>query len=96
MHQFQMKILQVSQLKSVFQEKERGSLEVGKNADVIILNQDLMNIDEKDILKTNVLKTFVDGKIVFIDLIYDIENSAPGYLDIKKPKIIENKNPQIK
>ena len=31
-----------------------------------------------------------------IDLIYDIENSAPGYLDIKKPKIIENKNPQIK
>ncbi|MFN8363038.1 MAG: hypothetical protein U0T85_05315 [Cloacibacterium normanense] len=25
--------------KSVFQEKERGSLEVGKNADFIILNQ---------------------------------------------------------
>ena len=47
--------------KSVFQEKERGSLEVGKNADFIILNQDLMNIDEKDILKTNVLETWVDG-----------------------------------
>ena len=40
---------------------ERGSLEVGKNADFIILNQDLMNIDEKDILKTNVLETWVDG-----------------------------------
>jgi predicted amidohydrolase YtcJ len=50
--------------KSVFQEKERGSLEVGKNADFIILNQDLMNIDEKDILKTKVLETFVDGKKV--------------------------------
>ena len=50
--------------KSVFQEKERGSLEVGKNADFIILNQDLMNVDEKDILKTKVLKTFVDGKKV--------------------------------
>ena len=47
--------------KSVFQEKERGSLEVGKNADFIILNQDLMKIDEKDILKTNVLETWVDG-----------------------------------
>ena len=47
--------------KSAFQEKERGSLEVGKKADFIILNQDLMNIDEKDILKTNVLETWVDG-----------------------------------
>ena len=47
--------------KSVFQEKERGSLEVGKNADFIMLNQDLMKIDEKDILKTNVLETWVDG-----------------------------------
>ena len=39
---------------------------------------------------------YVRGVVVFIDFIYDIENSAPGYLDIKKPKIIENKNPQIK
>lgn len=47
--------------KSVFQENERGSLEVGKNADFIILNQDLMNVDEKDILKTQVLETWIDG-----------------------------------
>ena len=47
--------------KSVFQEKERGSLEVGKNADFIILNQDLMNIDEKDIKKRKFCKTWVDG-----------------------------------
>ena len=44
----------------MFQEKERGSLEVGKkkNADFIILNQDLMNIDEKDILKTDSFGNF--------------------------------------
>ena len=47
--------------KSVFQENERGSLEPGKNADFIILNQDLMNVDEKDILKTQVLETWIDG-----------------------------------
>ena len=37
------------------------NLAAGENADFIILNQDLMNIDEKDILKTNVLETWVDG-----------------------------------
>ena len=47
--------------KSVFQENERGSLEVGKNADFIILNQDLMTVDERDILKTQVLETWIDG-----------------------------------
>ena len=46
--------------KSVFQEKERGSLEVGKNADFIILNQDLMNIDER-YFENEVLEK-VDGK----------------------------------
>ena len=50
--------------KSVFQEKERGSLEVGKNADFIILSQNLMTVNERDILKTQVLQTFVDGKKV--------------------------------
>lgn len=51
--------------KSVFQEKERGSLEVGKNADFIILNQDLMKVDEKDILKTKVLETWINGMKMF-------------------------------
>ena len=48
----------------MFQEKERGSLEVGKNADFIILSQNLMTVNERDILKTQVLQTFVDGKKV--------------------------------
>jgi predicted amidohydrolase YtcJ len=56
--------------KSVFQEKERGSLEVGKKADFIILNQNLMSVDEKDILKTQVLETWVDGRKVFYNQKY--------------------------
>ena len=51
--------------KSAFQEKERGSLEVGKNADFIVLDRDLMSIDEKFILNVNVVSTFIDGKKVF-------------------------------
>ncbi len=51
--------------KSGFLENEVGSLEVGKKSDFIILNQDLMKIDDKDILKTKVLLTCLGGKKVF-------------------------------
>lgn len=48
-----------------FEENEKGSLEVGKAADFIIINQDIMEIDAELIPKTKVLKTFVDGEIVY-------------------------------
>lgn len=48
-----------------FEENEKGNLEVGKFADFVILNQDIMNIDEHNILKTNVLTTFINGEKVF-------------------------------
>lgn len=51
--------------KSNFEEKEKGSLEKGKFADFIILDKDLMTVDEKDILKTKVVMTYVGGKKVF-------------------------------
>ena len=51
--------------KAAFQENELGSLEVGKSADFIILNQDLMTIPETEILNTKVLETYSDGKAVF-------------------------------
>ena len=51
--------------KGNFEEKEKGSIEVGKFADFIILNQDLMTIPMDKILATNVLKTFVNGEKVF-------------------------------
>lgn len=51
--------------KAAFQEQEMGSLEVGKSADFIIVNQDLMTVPENDILDMKVLETFSNGKKVY-------------------------------
>ena len=51
--------------KGSFEENEKGSLEVGKSADFIILNQDLMTVPETEILNTKVLETWSIGKAVF-------------------------------
>lgn len=50
--------------KSVFWEKEKGSIEVGKDADIIILDKDLMQVPENEILQTKVLYTIVKGNVV--------------------------------
>jgi predicted amidohydrolase YtcJ len=51
--------------KSNFEEHEKGSIEKGKLADFVLLDKDLMKMDEKDILKTKVLMTFLGGEKVF-------------------------------
>ncbi|MBC7949236.1 MAG: amidohydrolase [Chitinophagaceae bacterium] len=51
--------------KSNFEEKEKGSLEKGKWADFILLDQDLMTTHENMILQTNVLKTYIAGEKVY-------------------------------
>ncbi|MGJ8594180.1 MAG: amidohydrolase [Aquaticitalea sp.] len=50
---------------SNFEEKEKGSIEAGKLADFIILDQNIMVVDNKDIPKVKVLKTFVNGVIQY-------------------------------
>jgi predicted amidohydrolase YtcJ len=50
--------------KAAFQEKELGSLEKGKSADFVILNQDLMRVEENKILETYVLSTFINGILI--------------------------------
>ncbi len=47
--------------KANFLEKETGSLEVGKKADFIILDKDLMKVPENELRSTSVFATFVDG-----------------------------------
>jgi hypothetical protein len=49
---------------SNFEENEKGSIEAGKFADFIILDKNLMEIPEDEILKANVLETYVAGKKV--------------------------------
>ena len=51
--------------KANFEEKEKGSIEVGKVADFVILNQDLLRVNESILLKTKVLKTYLNGVKVY-------------------------------
>ena len=51
--------------KGSFEEKEKGSIEAGKFADFIILDQDIMTVEPAALLKTKVEKTFVNGENVY-------------------------------
>lgn len=48
-----------------FEENEKGSLEAGKFADFVILDQDPMEVDENKIPETTVLFTYIGGENVF-------------------------------
>jgi predicted amidohydrolase YtcJ len=50
---------------SNFEEDEKGSIEVGKSADFIILDNDLIKSAEIRIPSTNIVATFIDGELVF-------------------------------
>jgi len=50
---------------AVFEENKKGTIEIGKWADFTILDKDLYNISPEEILKTNVIMTVVNGRIVF-------------------------------
>ena len=48
-----------------FEENEKGSIEVGKSADFIILDNDLIISEENKIPFTKTVATFIDGELVF-------------------------------
>jgi len=48
-----------------FEEDIKGSLETGKLADFVILDQDLFSIDADDIIDVKVLSTYIGGQMVF-------------------------------
>ncbi len=50
---------------AAFEEKLRGSIEVGKLADLTVLSADIMQIPEAEILKTKCAMTVIGGEVVF-------------------------------
>ena len=52
------------------QDKFNGSIEIGKKADFIILNQNLLDLQNNnkldDISETKVLSTWFDGKEIYL------------------------------
>jgi predicted amidohydrolase YtcJ len=51
-----------------FSDQVLGTLEVGKEADLAVLTQDIFSVRHEEIGNTQVILTMVGGKIVFDDL----------------------------
>jgi predicted amidohydrolase YtcJ len=49
----------------VFEENDKGSIEVGKLADFTVLSQDILKIPEPEILKSRCVMTMIGGEVVF-------------------------------
>ena len=52
---------------AAFQEKDKGSIEIGKLADLTVLSNDIMKIPAPEILKTRCVMTVIGGEIVYED-----------------------------
>jgi predicted amidohydrolase YtcJ len=50
---------------AAFEEKDKGSIEVGKLADFTVFSNDIMKIPESEILKTRFAMTVIGGEVVF-------------------------------
>jgi predicted amidohydrolase YtcJ len=50
---------------AAFEEQIKGTLEVGKLADMVVLSKDLFSVTAEEILDTKVLYTILGGKIVY-------------------------------
>ena len=50
---------------AAFEEKLKGSLEVGKYADLVVLDKNLLTCPDDEILNTKVLMTMIDGTVVY-------------------------------
>ncbi len=50
---------------AAFEENFKGSLELGKLADVTVLSKDIMTVPEDEILETEIVYTIIGGKIKF-------------------------------
>ena len=50
---------------AAFEDQDKGSLELGKLADITVLSKDILTIEPLQILDTEVLYTVVGGEVVY-------------------------------
>lgn len=50
-----------------FEEEIKGSLEVGKLGDFVVLDRDIFSIDKSEILSTKIDSTVIGGEILYIN-----------------------------
>jgi predicted amidohydrolase YtcJ len=60
-----LEILTISGAYGLGLEDSTGSIEVGKDADLIVLNQDVLRAPASEIHKTKVLRTILMGRTIF-------------------------------
>ena len=48
-----------------FEEDFKGSIEIGKVADLVIVSKDIMTVKESEILQAKVVATLMDGEVVY-------------------------------
>jgi hypothetical protein len=48
-----------------FAERQKGSIEVGKLADLVVLSQDILAVPDEALMKTEVLTTILDGRVLY-------------------------------
>jgi predicted amidohydrolase YtcJ len=59
---------------AAFEEKDKGSIEVGKLADFTVLSQDIMKIPELQILKARSEMTVIGGEVLFVHWVRNEED----------------------
>ena len=62
-----LRMFTISNAYASFDEQNKGSLEIGKAADLVLLSNDPFTTDAHSIAQIQVLKTYVDGKEVYSD-----------------------------
>jgi predicted amidohydrolase YtcJ len=50
---------------AAFEENEKGSIQTGKLADITVVSRDIMTVQPREILSTEVLYTIIGGEVVF-------------------------------
>lgn len=61
-----LKLFTINNAYGAFEEEEKGSLELGKMADLVVLDSDPFQVDAHHIADIAVLRTIVNGKDVYL------------------------------